>query len=234
MTRRLALSHVTHVTMPGSEAMCMTMGATSRRPGSRQAPRAARTVLTLAIMLAGLAGTAWLPTSAQTVGMLGGSFELTDHTGRPFASSALAGQPYAIFFGFTNCPDVCPTTLIEITNSLAKLGADGDRLKVLFVSVDPERDTPEALRAYLASFDPRIIGLTGSADQIAVAAKGWKAHYHKLEEEGGGSPTITHSAYIYLMDRDNRLAGTMGFNEPQAEQLAKLKTLLAAPTGAAK
>jgi protein SCO1/2 len=167
-----------------------------------------------------------LVAQAQKIGSTGGEFELTDHTGQPFSSTALAGRPYAIFFGFTHCPDICPTTLVEMSNHLAALGADADRLRVVFVSVDFERDTPDKLSAYMASFDARIIGLTGSEAQIAQAAKGWNAHYDKFTESNG-SITIVHSAYVYLMDADNRLAATLNFQEPEAEQLAKLKRLLA-------
>ena len=171
-----------------------------------------------------------LAAQAQKIGSAGGSFELTDHTGKPFTSTALAGRPYAIFFGFTHCPDICPTTLVEMSNHLAVLGADADRLSVVFVSVDFERDTPDKLRAYLASFDARIIGLTGSEAQIAEAAKDWNAHYDKFTESNG-SITIVHSAHVYLMDADNRLAATLNFQEPEAEQLAKLKALLAPKPG---
>jgi protein SCO1 len=184
-----------------------------------------RVVLALLATLAAAA----LPASvaqAQKIGSRGGSFELTDHTGKPFSSTALAGRPYALFFGFTHCPDICPTTLIEMSNHLAALGADADKLRVVFVSVDYERDTPDLLRAYMASFDARIIGLTGSEAQIAEAARGWNAHYDRFTESNG-SITIVHSAHVYLMDADNRLAATMNFQEPEAEQLAKLKTLLA-------
>jgi protein SCO1/2 len=170
---------------------------------------------------------------AQTIGSPGGSFKLTDHNGQPFASSALAGRPFAIFFGFTHCPDICPTTLLEMSNNLASLGADADRIKVIFVSVDPERDTPARLHEYLASFDPRIIALTGSEAQIAAIAKSWNAFYNKVPEDDG-SYTIAHSAYVYLMDGDNRLAGTLGFQESEAEQLAKLKALLAGTGGGRK
>jgi protein SCO1/2 len=162
---------------------------------------------------------------AQAPGSVGPSFELTDHNGRLFSSAALAGQPYAVFFGFTHCPDVCPTTLLEMSNALQRLGADADRLKVVFVTVDPERDTPEQLQQYLDSFDPRIIGLTGSQQQIAAAAKGWNAFHNKIPE-GDGSYTVVHSAYVYLMDRNNRLTGTMGFQETEDEQVAKLKALI--------
>ncbi len=163
---------------------------------------------------------------ALATGTLGPSFELTDHSGKTFSSTALSGHPYAIFFGFTHCPDVCPTTLLEVSNVLRSLGADADRLKVVFVTVDPERDTPEQLRQYLDSFDPRIIGLTGSEQQVAAVAKGWNAFHNKIPE-GDGTYTVVHSAYVYLMDRGNRLAGTMGFQETEAEQLAKLRALIA-------
>jgi protein SCO1/2 len=165
------------------------------------------------------------PAAAQKVGSPGGTFELVDQNGAPFASASLVGRPYAIFFGFTQCPDVCPTTLLQMSNNLRRLGADADRLKVVFVTVDPERDTPEKLRAYLASFDARITALTGSAEEIAAAAKGWNAFYNKVPE-GNGGYTIAHSAYVYLMDGDNRLTGTLGFQDSEEDQLAKLRRLL--------
>ena len=114
-----------------------------------------------------------------------------------------------------------------MSNALQRLGADADRLKVVFVTVDPERDTPEQLRQYLDAFDPRIIGLTGSQQQIAAAAKGWNAFHNKIPE-GDGSYTVVHSAYVYLMDRNNRLTGTMGFQDTEDEQAAKLKALIEA------
>ena len=184
--------------------------------------RAALAVLAVCTALA----VAGLRVQAQKVGTPGGSFELTDQTGRPFSSAQLAGAPYALFFGFTYCPDICPTTLIEMSHHLTALGTDGDRLKVVFVTVDPARDTAEHLRSYLASFDARIIGLTGSEEQIAAVAKAWNAH-HQTFVESNGEITIVHSAYVYLMDAGNRLAGTLNFQEPEADQLAKLRALLA-------
>jgi protein SCO1/2 len=165
------------------------------------------------------------PVLAQSGGGSGPTFELIDHNGKPFSGAALAGRPYAIFFGFTHCPDVCPTTLIAMSNALRRLGADGDRLTMVFVSVDPERDTPGQLRRYLASFDAPIIGLTGSQAQVASAAQAWKAFHHKIPEDDG-TYTIVHSAYVYLMDRANRLVGTMGFQDSEEEQVAKLRRLI--------
>jgi protein SCO1 len=166
------------------------------------------------------------PARAQMIGSQGGSFELTDQNGRSFSSSALVGRPYVIFFGFTHCPDICPTTLLEMSNHLAALGADADKLAVVFVTVDPERDTPELLHSYLASFDARIIGLTGSEAGIAEAARGWDAFYNKIPESDG-SVTVVHSAHVYLMGTDNRLTGTLNFQEAEDVQLAKLQALLA-------
>jgi protein SCO1 len=165
------------------------------------------------------------PVQAKALGLLGPAFELTDHNGKAFTSGMLTGQPYAVFFGFTHCPDVCPTTLLEMTNALEGLGADADRLRVVFVTVDPERDTPEQLHHYLASFDPRIVGLTGSAQQVAAVAKGWNAFHDKIPEDDG-TYTVVHSAYVYLMDHGNRMVGTMSFQESEAEQIAKLKALI--------
>jgi protein SCO1/2 len=112
-----------------------------------------------------------------------------------------------------------------MSNALARLGADADRLKVLFVTVDPEQDSPEQLRKYMSSFDARILALTGTPEQIAATTKLWKAFYNKLPEDKGGY-TIVHSAYVYLMDRDNRLVDTLGFQDEEAVQVEKLRKLL--------
>jgi protein SCO1/2 len=205
------------------------MRMSAKQPTSRIACAAMRAVWVTRLLLAASVGACAAapatPARAQAAASLGPSFELTDHNGRPFSNAALAGLPYAVFFGFTHCPDVCPTTLLEISNVLQRLGADADRLKVVFVTVDPERDTPEQLRQYLDSFDPRIIGLTGSEQQIAAVAKGWNAFHNKIPE-GDGTYTVVHSAYVYLMDRNNRLTGTMGFQDTEDEQVAKLKVLI--------
>lgn len=188
--------------------------------------RVSRAELLPCLLLAAWLGVlASAPALAQSDSSIGPTLELIDQSGKPFSGTALAGRPYAIFFGFTHCPDVCPTTLMTLTNTLQRLGADADRLRILFVSVDPERDTPEQLRQYLAAFDARIIGLTGSEAQIAAAAKHWKVFHNKIREDDG-SYTIVHSAYVYLMDRANRLVGTMGFQDSEEEQAAMLRSML--------
>src|SRR5262245_25133936 len=131
---------------------------------------------------------------------------LTTSEGKRLAAADIQGRPLAISFGFTHCPDVCPTTLMDWSNMLASLGPDGDRIKVLFVSVDPERDTPAALKSYMASFDPRITALTGSASELAAVAAAFGAHYAKV---GGkdDSYTFDHTLKTYILDAQAHMAG---------------------------
>jgi protein SCO1/2 len=152
---------------------------------------------------------------------------LTTHEGSRLAPELVRGRPVAVVFGFTHCPDVCPTTLLDWSNVLAGLGAEGDRLKVLFVSVDSERDTPAALKAYLSSFDPRIVALTGSTAEIAGAAGAFDALYEKVTTSSG--ITFDHTAKTYLINRDGRLAASIDLRTPDGERRKVLETLLAEP-----
>jgi protein SCO1/2 len=161
-----------------------------------------------------------LPLSAQ----IGGPFELTTHDGKRLSSAELKGTPFAMFFGFTHCPDVCPTTMLELSNVIKQLGPDADRMRFFFVSVDPERDTPEHLKVYLSNFDPRIAGLVGTPAEIAAVAKAYRAFYEKVATKDGF--TYNHTALIYLMGRDGRLAGTINYQEPEDVQLKKLRRLI--------
>jgi protein SCO1/2 len=153
-------------------------------------------------------------------------FGLTTHTGARLTSEAVKGMPVAVFFGFTHCPDVCPTTLMDWSNVLDGLGKDGDRLKVLFVSVDSERDTPAALASYLGSFDPRITALTGSAADIARAARTFGALYEKVASSDGAY-TFDHTTNVYLIGPDGRLAATANLQTPEADRQRVLADLLA-------
>lgn len=158
-----------------------------------------------------------LPLAAR----FGGPFELTAADGSRFKSTSVAGRPMAIFFGFTQCPDICPTTLLDMTNHMRDLGPKADRLAVLFVSVDPERDTPEHLRAYLANFDKRIIGLTGTPAEISEVARAFRIIYEKVPTSSGY--TLNHSASVLLIDSAGKFSGTISFQEPPATQLEKLR-----------
>jgi protein SCO1 len=157
--------------------------------------------------------------------MIGGPIRLTDQSGAPFDSASLAGKPFAVFFGFTHCPEVCPTTLYELSTDLKQLGDAAKDLRVLFVTVDPERDTPEFLKDYLANFDPRILGLTGTPDQIAGVAKSFRVFYQKVAT-GDGDYTMNHTALVYLMDRQGRFFATLAYDESGETKLQKLRRLL--------
>ena len=139
---------------------------------------------------------------------VGGPFELIDQTGRTRSERDFRGRLMLVYFGFTGCPDVCPTDLQAIGLAMEKLGADADSVQPLFVTVDPERDTPEHLAEYLPLFHPRLIGLTGSAEAIRRAANAYKVYYAKVSlGNDPSSYTIDHTAYIYLMDRDGNYLG---------------------------
>jgi protein SCO1 len=158
---------------------------------------------------------------------IGAPFKLAATSGGEFSSADLKGRPYLVFFGFTRCPEVCPTTLSDISTWLDALGPDGKEIKAVFISIDPERDTVASLKDYLSSFNEQIIGLTGTPDQIAAVAKEYRVYYakHPLKD---GDYTMDHSAVIYLMDRQGRLAGTLTYGDSKDDAVAKLRRLLAA------
>jgi protein SCO1/2 len=156
---------------------------------------------------------------------IGGPFALTDHRGRAVTEADFRGKPVAVFFGFTYCPDVCPTTLGEMTGLIEALGPAADRLHWLFVSVDAERDTPGAMAAYLEAFDPRILGLSGTEAQVADAARAFRVYYRRVPLEGGGY-TMDHSASVFLLDAAGRFAGTVDYKESEAVALEKLRLLV--------
>lgn len=158
-------------------------------------------------------------------GGVGGPFTLTDQKGETVTEAALAGHPSAMFFGYTYCPDVCPTTLLAATNWLKALGPDGDKLKVYFVTVDPERDTQAQMAAYLGAFDPRIIGLTGSRPAIDAMLKEYRVYSKKVGD--GPDYAMDHTASVYLLDPKGRLVGTLDYQEKDETALAKLKRLIA-------
>jgi len=133
----------------------------------------------------------------------GKSLELTDHTGRPRKLEDFRGKAVVVFFGFTHCPDVCPTTLAEVSQVMQALGPDAQRVQVLFVTVDPERDTKEVLAKYVTAFDPRFLGLYGDAAATQRAAKEFKVYYEK--RKAGDSYSVDHSGQTYVIDPQGRL-----------------------------
>jgi protein SCO1/2 len=157
---------------------------------------------------------------------IGGPFTLTDDTGATVTEKTLAGKPYAMYFGYTFCPDVCPTTLFDLSRWIQKLGPDADKLNYVFVTVDPERDTVKSMHAYLSSFDKHIRGYTGTPAQIAQIAKAYRVYYKKIPTDDG-SYTMDHSAIIYLMGPDNNFVTVIPYQEDDASAIAKLKNLAA-------
>jgi protein SCO1 len=155
---------------------------------------------------------------------IGGPFRLTSHEGRTFTDEDLKGKPFAVFFGFTHCPEVCPTTLYDLTQDLEALGKDADKMRVAFITVDPAQDTPELMKTYLGSFDPRIVGLTGTEEEIAAVAKAYKIYYRKVPTESGY--TMDHTATILLMDSRGEFYGTSNFQESEEVRRQKLRQLI--------
>ena len=184
--------------------------------------RTAKLALPLVVLIFGIvalgigAVTVLFPKSGQPNVGIGGPFSLIDQEGRTVTEKALLGSPSLVFFGFTHCPEVCPTALFEITQIYKALGPKGDGLKTFFVSVDPERDTPELLKLYLSSFDPRITGLTGSPEAVAQAMRAWRAYAKKVPTEAGGY-TVDHTALVYLMDAKGRFVSSLNLERPPEE-----------------
>jgi len=132
-------------------------------------------------------------------------FQLTDQNGQPRSMKDFQGKAVVLFFGFTQCPDVCPTSMAELAEAKKLLGKDGDRLQGLFVTVDPERDTPELLKAYMGNFDPSFLALRGTPEQLAVMAKEYKVYYKKSPGKTPTSYSMDHSAASYVYDPQGRL-----------------------------
>jgi protein SCO1 len=188
-------------------------------------PKASRVTLLLAAFLSGLVlffGAILFITGrvsspiGQAVAAVGGPFQLEDDSGKPFNSQELKGRPFLVFFGFTHCPDICPTTLFDISQVLRKLGPDADRAGALFITVDPQRDTPAVMKDYLSNFDPHLIGLTGSQAQIDAAIKAYRVYAKKVPLDNGDY-TMDHTAVVYLMDKDGHFVAPFNLKRtPQA------------------
>jgi protein SCO1/2 len=190
-----------------------------------------RLILPLVVFLAGalaLAAAAILTfspggrTTGSGTASVGGPFTLTTQDGKPLSDTDLRGSPFLVFFGFTHCPDVCPTKLFEISEALRAAGESdkAKNLKALFVTVDPERDTPEVMKSYLSSFDPRIIGLTGDRAAIDATIKAYRA-YAKKTPLKDGDYTMDHTALVYLMGKDGSFVGAFNIEQAPAQAAAE-------------
>nr|WP_199699613.1 SCO family protein [Notoacmeibacter ruber] len=155
---------------------------------------------------------------------MGAPFRLVDHNGDPITEEAIEGQPAAVFFGFTHCPEVCPTTLYELAGWLDQLGEDGENIQAFFISVDPERDTPEAMKSYVENFTDRITGITGDPKEIHELEKAWRVYAKKVPLEDGDY-TMDHTASVMLVDSEGRFKGTIAYGESSDTALEKLRRL---------
>lgn len=192
-------------------------------------PRLRRLALPLAFMLVALVALAtalyltFAPGSRGVlpVAQIGGPFALVTQEGRPATERDVLGAPYLVFFGFTHCPDVCPTKLLEISEVFRAMGERGAKARALFITVDPERDTPEVMKSYLSSFDPRIVGLTGDRDAIDRTIKAFRGYAKKVTLKDGDY-TMDHTALVYLMDKSGQFVGSFNLDRPPAEAAADL------------
>jgi protein SCO1 len=156
---------------------------------------------------------------------IGGPFQLTDQAGQSVSDQNLKGRPTLIFFGFTHCPDVCPTSLFEISEVLRAMGKDADKVNAWFVSVDPERDTTAAMKDYLSSFDPHLKGLTGNPEAVAKVLSAYRVFSRKVPLKDGDY-TMDHTALIYLMDKDGRFVAPFNLKRSPEDAATDLKRYL--------
>ena len=193
--------------------------------------RFTRPLIILAAFLVGLIAAfsivSWFANSGRDVKTLnaiviGGPFNLVRHDGVAVDEKILKGKPTLMFFGFTHCPDICPTTLFEISEVMRVLGNDADRVQAFFVSIDPERDTPAQMKLYLSSFDPHVSGLTGSDSQIAQVTKNYRVYAKKVPLKDGDY-TMDHPALVYLFDRDGHFVAPFNMKRKPDEAAADLR-----------
>jgi protein SCO1/2 len=159
---------------------------------------------------------------AQQIAAVGGPFTLTDQNGNVVTDRDLKGRPFLVFFGFTHCPDVCPSALHEVSEILRVLGPEGDRARALFITIDPERDTPAVLKEYLSSFDPRLSGLTGDPAAVAAVAKAYRVYFKKVPLDQGGY-TMDHTTIVYLMDKEGRFVAPFSLKRTTEAAAADLR-----------
>ena len=164
------------------------------------------------------------PISPAAAGV-GGPFHLIDQNGKEISDQDMKGRPFLVFFGYTHCPDVCPTTLFDVSQMLKKLGPDANKTAVLFITVDPERDTQAVLKDYMSNFDPRLLGLTGDRQAIDAAIKEYRVYAKKVPLKDGDY-AMDHTAMVYLMDKDGHFIAPFDMNRTADAEAADLRRYL--------
>lgn len=196
--------------------------------GSNVALRRFRLILWVLVAVAAIGATIVFftvpPKSTSTIGQ--GSYTLLDQNGATVTEAAFKGHPSLLFFGFTHCPDVCPTTLAEMSAWFDALGADAKDLKAYFVTVDPERDTPQVLKDYVSWVGPRLLALGGDPAEVDKAIKSWGVVAEKVPGSGPDDYTMNHTASVFLVDKDGRFQSTIAYQEDQATAVAKIRRLV--------
>jgi protein SCO1 len=186
-----------------------------------------RIILWSLVVIVAVAATVWyfVRPPAQPVGVTGSPFAMSTTTGGTFTQADLKGTPSLVFFGYTFCPDVCPTTMAELASYKQELGLGQDKLRTIFVTVDPARDTPSALKDYLGSFDPAILGLYGAADQTSAVKASFGVFSENAAPDKDGNYAVNHTADVFLMGRNGEYESTIAFGEDKASAEAKIKRL---------
>jgi protein SCO1/2 len=192
--------------------------------------RSVRILVVLAAFVAGAfaltAGVIVLsPRDVTKPSSVGGAFQLINQEGKTVTDADFRGKPLLVFFGFTHCPDICPTTLFEVSEVLNRLGKDADKVNAIFVTVDPERDTPEKLKLYLSSFHPQISALSGSNEQIEAIKKVYFVYAKRVPLEGG-SYTMDHTSIVYLMDKQGKFIAPFNLKRDADAAAADLRRRL--------
>ncbi|HTO31865.1 MAG TPA: SCO family protein [Pararhizobium sp.] len=185
----------------------------------------------VAVVAAVLGYTAYRISNAKdhlAAGPFGVPFELVSQTGQPISEKAFTGKPSAVFFGFTHCPEVCPTTLFELNGWLERVDPDGTKLQAFFVSVDPERDTPEIMNQYVSNVSKRITGISGPPEKVMEMVKGFRVYAKKIpldEKNPTGDYTMDHTASVFLLDAKGAFTGTIAYGENPDTAVQKLENL---------
>ena len=195
--------------------------------------RTSHIMLVLSAFLAGLVvflmvfmfATGQFRNGAPAGSAIGGPFKLTDQDGKPITDQDMKGEPLLVFFGYTHCPDICPTTLFELSEVLRAMGPDAGRVHALYITVDPERDTPAVMKDYLSSFDPHLRGATGSREAIDSAEKEYRVYAKKVPTDNGDY-SMDHTAVVYLMDKQGRFVAPFKVDRKPEEAAADLRHYL--------
>ena len=195
--------------------------------------------IVLVLFAAGFAGAYTFLSAPERVrsdgaALVGGPFSLVNTDGKSVTDRDFRGKLMLVFFGYTHCPDVCPTELQTMSAVMDKLGPEAGKVAPIFISVDPKRDTPEALSSYMKNFDSRIAGLTGNQNEIADVAKAYRVYYRKAGDGGGGDYTVDHSAFVYLMDGEGKYLTHFTFNTTPDSMLAVIKKKITADNASDK